>query len=194
MRQARQVSFHVSRLTGEGIPDRTVACVSVIVRPVELSLYIETAVFKGENAMKGGWLILVGLAMVAGIAAMTAPEPQQRDGIFIHVSHGTDDPHRVAMALRMAEIMEEQRDVLIYFDIKGIDVCLKSAPDIQLTRMPSSKAQVRKLLNRKVTIMACPACLQAAGKTPEDLAEGIQIADKDKFFTFTKGRILAIDY
>jgi hypothetical protein len=42
--------------------------------------------------------------------------------------------------------------------------------------------------------MACPTCLKAAGKTPEDLAEGISVADKDKFFNFTKGRILSIDY
>lgn len=144
--------------------------------------------------MKGRWLFLVGLVLLGGIAAMKAPGPEQRDGIFIHVSHGTDEPHRVAMALRMAEIMEGQRDVLVYFDIGGIDACLKNAPDIQLSRMPSSKAQIQKLIARKVTIMACPACLQAAGKTRGDLDEGIQIADKDKFFTFTKGRILTIDY
>lgn len=150
--------------------------------------------FDGENAMRGKWLLLAGLVLLTGMAAMKAPEPQPRDGIFIHVSHGTDEPHRVAMALRMAEIMQEQRDVLMYFDIKGIDACLKDAPDIQLTRMPSSKAQMQKLLGMKVTIMACPACLQAAGKTPADLVEGVQIADKDKFYTFTQGRILTIDY
>ena len=179
---------------GEGIPDWTVTLFSLTVRVIESFLYIETAVFKGENTMKGRWLILVGLVLLAGIAATKVPEPEQRDGIFIHVSHGTDDPHRVAMALRMAEIMKEQRDVLVYFDIKGIDACLKNAPDIQLTRMPSSKAQIQKLIERKAIIMACPACLQAAGKTPADLVDGIQIADKDKFFTFTKGRILTIDY
>lgn len=144
--------------------------------------------------MKGKWLFLIGLVLLGGLAAMKAPGPQQRDGVFIHVSHGTDDPHRVVMALRMAEIMQEQRDVLVYFDIKGIEVCLKDAQDIQFAQMPSSKAQMQKLLDKKVTVMACPGCLMAAGKTPQDLAQGIQIADKDKFFTFTKGRILTIDY
>jgi predicted peroxiredoxin len=144
--------------------------------------------------MKLRWLLLIGLLLLAGVAATNSPGPEPRDGVFIHVTHGTDDPHRVAMALRMAEIMQEQRDVLLYFDIKGIDVCLKDTPDIQLTRMPSSKAQMQRLLDEKVTIMACPACLQAARKTPQDLAEGIQVANKDKFFTFTKGRILTIDY
>jgi predicted peroxiredoxin len=144
--------------------------------------------------MKLKWLPFVGLLLLAGIAATNSSGPEARDGVFIHVTHGTDEPHRVAMALRMAEIMQESRDVLLYFDIKGIDACLKNTPDIQLTRMPSSKALMQRLLDENVTIMACPACLQAAGKTPQDLTEGIQIADKDKFFTFTKGRILTIDY
>ena len=38
--------------------------------------------------MKGKWLFLVGLVLLAGIAAMKAPGPQPRDGVFIHVSHG----------------------------------------------------------------------------------------------------------
>ncbi len=144
--------------------------------------------------MKGKWLLLVGLVLVGGIAAMKAPGPETRDGVFIHISHGRDDPHRVMMALRMADIMQEQKDVLVYFDIKGIEACLKDAPDIQFSQMPSSQTLMRRLLDKKVTIMACPGCLQAAGKTPQDLAEGIQVADKETFFTFTKGRILTLDY
>jgi hypothetical protein len=42
--------------------------------------------------------------------------------------------------------------------------------------------------------MACPGCLRVAGKTENDLMEGVKIADKNKFFNFTSGRILTIDY
>jgi hypothetical protein len=42
--------------------------------------------------------------------------------------------------------------------------------------------------------MACPGCLKAAGKSPADLAPGILVADKARFFSFTKGRILTLDY
>jgi hypothetical protein len=42
--------------------------------------------------------------------------------------------------------------------------------------------------------MACPGCLKAAGKSPEDLAPGIEVADKERFFSFTKGRIITLDY
>mgnify|MGYP000688777189 CR=1 FL=1 len=35
----------------------------------------------------------------------TALEHGPRDGVFIHVSHGPEDAHRVLMALKMAEVM-----------------------------------------------------------------------------------------
>ncbi len=37
-------------------------------------------------------------------------------------------------------------------------------------------------------------CMAKAEIKPEDLKEGIIIAEKEKFFNFTKGRILTIDY
>lgn len=140
-------------------------------------------------------IVLVSVSMLAcQQMAETSPEKPDRDGVFIHVSHGPEDAHRVLMALNMAVIMSETQDVLMYFDITGIEVVLKDAPDIQFSHFPSSQTQIQKLLEHGVTIMACPGCLKAAGKTPEDLAPGIQIADKAAFFSFTKGRILTLDY
>ena len=123
-----------------------------------------------------------------------AVQEQVRDGVFIHISHGTDDPHRMLMGLTMAERMSADKDVILYIDITGIDVVLKDSPDLTLEPFASSKTLIQNLLKKGITIMACPTCLKAAGKTPEDLAEGISVADKDKFFNFTKGRILSIDY
>lgn len=117
-----------------------------------------------------------------------------KDGVFVHISHGTDDPHRMLMGLSMAERMSTDKDVILYIDITGIDVVLKDSPDLKLEPFKSSKTLIQNLLNKGITIMACPTCLKAAGKTPDDLAEGITVADKDKFFNFTKGRILTIDY
>ena len=121
-------------------------------------------------------------------------QEQVRDGVFIHISHGTDDPHRMLMGLTMAERMSADKDVILYIDITGIDVVLKDSPDLTLEPFASSKTLIQNLLKNGITIMACPTCLKAAGKTPEDLAEGISVADKDKFFNFTKGRIFTIDY
>jgi predicted peroxiredoxin len=142
----------------------------------------------------------IKIFMAAAIIWLSACSPKQvtresaPDGVFIHITHGTDDPHRVAMALNMASIMSEDHDVLVYFDIKGIEVVLKDAPDISFAQFPSSKAQLAALSNKGVTLAACPGCLQAAGKTTADLAEGITVAEKTRFFNFTKGRILTLDY
>jgi predicted peroxiredoxin len=140
------------------------------------------------------------LFIAAALVCMSACSPTQvareivRDGVFVHITHGADDPHRVAMALSMAAIMSEDHDVLVYFDIKGIEVVLKDAPDISFAQFPSSKTQLAALSGKGVTLAACPGCLQAAGKTAADLGEGVTVAEKTTFFSFTKGRILTLDY
>ena len=124
-----------------------------------------------------------------------ATPEEMNDGIFIHLSHGPENPHNVLMALRMAEIMSEDKDVMVYFDIEGVRVVLKDSENITMEGdFPNSHEQLQKLMDRNVTLQVCPGCLKAAGKTPEELMEGIAIADKDDFFNFTDGRILSIDY
>ena len=71
---------------------------------------------------------------------------------------------------------------------------LADAPDITFSHFPSSHTQIARLLELGVPIYACPGCLKAADKGPEDLAEGILVAEKDAFFDFTEGRILTLDY
>lgn len=117
-----------------------------------------------------------------------------KDGAFIHISHGSDDLHRALMGLQMAEKMAEDKDVLVYFDISGIELVLNDSEDFTYSIFPSSKTQLKKLLSQGVTVMACPGCLKAAGKSESDLLEGVKIADKEKFFNFTSGRILSVDY
>jgi predicted peroxiredoxin len=147
-------------------------------------------------------LALLTLALLAlascrpapAIVEEPPPKPPPRDGVFVHLSHGPEDPHRVVMALRMAELMSADRDVLVYFDIEGIRVVLKDAPDVSHGEFPSSRTELGKLLDAGVPLLACPGCLQAAGKTAEDLMDGVQVASKEPFFGFTEGRILTLDY
>jgi len=98
------------------------------------------------------------------------------------------------MALKMATRMSADRDVLVYFDLKGINVILKDAKDVIFPTFDSSKSQLKALLDKGVPLYACPGCLKAAGKKPEDVMPGVKIAEKDAFFNFTKGRILTLDY
>ena len=130
-------------------------------------------------------MVLVSFGILTG-ACTCGTGGEARDGAFIHISHGTNDAHRVLMALQMADIMSADHDVLVYFDIQGVEVVLKDAADISFSHFPSSKTQLASLSQKGATLMACPGCLKAAGKTPTDLAEGIEVADKERFFSFTK--------
>lgn len=137
--------------------------------------------------------VLLAAALTTGISNVRADDPP-RDGVFIHISHGSDNPHRLLMALSMAKIMADDHDVLVYFDIKAIDAVLKDSSDVTYAHFPSSQTQINALKEKGVILMACPGCLKAAGKSEQDLAEGLRIADKKQFFSFTKGRILTLDY
>lgn len=135
--------------------------------------------------------VTAALLGATGVAQDTA---RPRDGVFIHVSHGKDDPHRLLMALSMANMMADDHDVAVYFDIKAVEVVLKDAPDVSYAHFKPSGARLADLKQKGVPLMACPGCLKAAGKTAADLAPGILVADKARFFSFTKGRILTLDY
>jgi predicted peroxiredoxin len=135
-------------------------------------------------------------AMMAGCQS-AGPHEQKavtRDGVFVHVSKGAEDPHAVLMALKMATLMSADRDVLVYFDLKGVNVVLKDAQDVTFPTFDSSKSQITALINKGIPLYVCPGCLKAAGKKPEDVMPGVKIAEKDAFFNFTKGRILTLDY
>ncbi|MFZ4777479.1 MAG: peroxiredoxin [Terrimicrobiaceae bacterium] len=141
-------------------------------------------------------LLLLPLAMLAAILMpLHAQESAPRDGAFIHLSAGPDNPHRVLMALKMAVVMAEgKKDALVYCDIDAVKLVVNGAPDVKHNAFDSSVALLAKLAEMKIPVRACPSCLKAAGKTPEDLLPGIKTADRDEFFSFTKGRILTIDY
>jgi len=117
-----------------------------------------------------------------------------KDGLFLHVSSGYENPHKVLMALKMAKMMSEDKDVALYLDISAVELVLKSSKDMTYSDFPPLKELLKHLIDRKVTIMACPTCLKVAGYQPEDLMDGVIVAQKDKFFNFTKGRIVTLDY
>lgn len=116
------------------------------------------------------------------------------DGVFIHLSHGSEDPQRVLMALNMAKMMSDDKAVLLYLDIKGVFVVLNDAPNIQFKAFPSSHQLLGELKEKGVQVIVCPGCLKAAEKSPEDVQDWVKIATKEKFFDFCDGRIISIDY
>jgi len=141
-------------------------------------------------------LAIAGMVMTGCTCNQQAPvqEAPAKDGIFIHITAGPEDPHRLLMPLRMAVMMGDTNDVAVYLDIKGVLAVVKDAPEVTMETFPSSYELVSKLVEMGIPVMACPGCLKAAGKSPEDLMDGVKVADKNTFFNFTKGRILTIDY
>jgi predicted peroxiredoxin len=137
-------------------------------------------------------LLVLGLAALICMSAAIAQKTQARDGAFIHIS--SNDPHRVVMALTMALKMSEDKDVLVYCDIKGIDVVLKDAADLEYPTFPCAQTSLKELIEKGITVFACPACMKASGKTAADLMPGVKTAEKEAFFNFTEGRIVTLDY
>jgi predicted peroxiredoxin len=117
-----------------------------------------------------------------------------RDGVFIHITESYNDPHRVLMPLKMANMMAADKDVIVYMDIHAVELLVKGAKDLKFADFESAQTYIKGLVDKKVGVYACPTCLKIAGFKPEDLMEGVQVAQKDKFFNFTKGRILTLDY
>ena len=117
-----------------------------------------------------------------------------RDGMLIHISESYDAPNRVVMPLKMAVMMSEDKDVLVYMDIDAVGLLVKDSKDLDYGDFESCHTYIKQLIDKNVGIYACPSCLKNAGFEPEDLMEGIRVAEKDKLFDFTKGRIITLDY
>ena len=117
-----------------------------------------------------------------------------RDGVFVHISYGSDNAHRLLMALNMANLMADDHDVLVYMDINAVNVVLEDADDVAFSHFPSAQTLLASLKEKGVILMACPGCLKVIDKTGDDLMDGVVLADKTRFFSFTKGRILSLDY
>jgi predicted peroxiredoxin len=79
-------------------------------------------------------------------------------------------------------------------DIHAVELAVKGAKDMKFADFESFKTYIKQLADMKVGVYACPTCLNIAGFKPTDLMAGIQVAQKDKFFNFTKGRIITLDY
>lgn len=118
----------------------------------------------------------------------------ERDGVFIHMTYGHENPHRVLMPLQMASMMANDKDVLIYMDIDAVKLLTKDAEDVEYMHFTPLKESLANLLEMGVTVFACPGCMKAHGIEESDLMEGIQVAQKEKFFNFTNGKIVSLTY
>ncbi len=122
------------------------------------------------------------------------PATSVKDGILIHITEGYDDPHRVLMPLKMANMMATDKDVILYLDIDAVNLVLKDSKDMEYKGFDPLKVQLQSLIEKNIAIYACPTCLNVAGFSEEDIMDGVQIANKEKFFNFTDGNIVSLSY
>lgn len=151
-------------------------------------------------------LLIIGLMAVACNRAPKQADSQKesqqtsigtepvRDGVFIHITEGYKDPHRVLMPLKMAVMMAQDKDVIVYMDINTVELLVKNSKDMKYADFDSFQSYIRQLAALNVGVYACPTCLKVKGLKESDLMAGVQVAEKDKFFNFTKGRILTMNY
>ena len=150
--------------------------------------------------MKKLSLLLLITTILMSCVHVEAPENEPelrepaRDGILIHVTAGYDDAHRVLMPFKMATLMAETQDVILYLDIHAVELVVEGADDIRMEGFDPLSTYIEKLLDEGIDIYACPTCLNVAGFSPDDLMKGVKPANKDAFFNFTRGRIVTIDY
>jgi len=139
--------------------------------------------------------LLVALCTFSSSYAGESQSAPARDGVFIHISHGADSPHRLLMALKMAVTMAEgKKDVLVYCDIDAVKVLTSTAKDARMEGFPRLHELLARLAELKVVVLACPTCMQVAGIDQRNLRPGVRVAERDLFFSFTKERILSLDY
>lgn len=148
--------------------------------------------------MKRATTYLLGILLISFFAtslqAQEKDKLQDKEGLFLHITTSYDNPHRLLMPLKMATMMANDKAVLIYMDIEAVKILVKGSKDITHPDFESAHTYIKKLLEMGVEIYACPTCLKVAGFKTEDLMDGIKPANKERFFNFTKGRILSLSY
>ncbi len=122
-------------------------------------------------------------------------EAQKTDGLFIHISHGEEDAHRVLMPLSLANMVAEKYEVRLFLDIDAVNLVVEGAPDVAYDGFDHSSLELlAKLVEKGVEIYACPMCLKVAGHTPEELMEGVSPAGPEIFAGLADGTITALDW
>jgi len=149
---------------------------------------------------KTALLLLLALMAMACLRVETTEAPpsaeteKPTDGAFIHISKGSADTHDVLMALMLADKFSSSNDVLVFFDKEGIELVTKDAPNLEMDPFDTSDEVFKRLVDAGVEILACPACMEISGVNMDDLRVGVKVAEKERFFDFTEGRILTLDY
>ncbi len=68
-----------------------------------------------------------------------------KDGVLIHITESYNDPHRVLISLKMAVMMSNDKDVLVYMDIHAVELLIKGAKDLNHYKPILNNCQIKML-------------------------------------------------
>jgi len=119
---------------------------------------------------------------------------EARDGVFIHITSGKDNPEKVVMGLALALQMTSFADVYVFFDNDGVMIPHLKTEALTYAKLDNSKVLIDKLMERGAKVAVCQTCMEIAAKTQYDLIAGVKFARESDFLSFADGRILSLTY
>ncbi len=115
------------------------------------------------------------------MGAPAATAAQQK--VVVHLSHYSDDLHRVAMALKLATAMQSQgAQVTLLLDVEGVRLADARQPQ-ELSwgfkDMPTVAEQYDAFIEAGGEVLVCPMCAKAAGLDAASLRPGARLGMMD---------------
>jgi predicted peroxiredoxin len=139
--------------------------------------------------MYRAWLPFVSYIAVLGCSdpppAGTAGVGAQGSTVFLSVtSDANEDPQSIDMAMKLAGFsLDEDRHVVMFFNVKGVTIPAKGFPDDFAYKDNSPiKEQLAGLIERGVDVHVCPICMKAHAVEAPDLMEGAKVTTRPNLF------------
>ncbi len=129
--------------------------------------------------------IATGCQNQQGAASSTASTANEKAPVFISIVSDMDsNPQAVDMAMKVAGFsLDEQRDVFLFFNVKGVHVPIASlADDAAFQENDPVKSQLSGLIQRGVRVHVCPICMKASSIEADDLIEGARVTTRAELF------------
>ncbi len=132
-------------------------------------------------------LMLVALAGVAGVGVVhgwSEPDGASKPCLVLNLTSGKEDLHSVTMALQLAHhALDDGRAAVLFLNVRGAELARKDlSPALKLGSNPPVGEMLAKLIERGGTVIACPACMEVMGVKSDDLATGVQMANRSLLF------------
>jgi sulfur relay (sulfurtransferase) complex TusBCD TusD component (DsrE family) len=137
------------------------------------------------------------LLLGAAFAPATVLGQEEGDRLVVHVKSGDpkdyDEVHAATMAMDLANHTQNAgMNVTVFLDVNGVHLGLQQPSFI----LNGANAMLKNLIANGATVIVCPPCLTEAGYSPEDLAEGVQLAspEEETMAHVLSGNVTVIDY